>query len=180
MWLTRLRSWPPPYGLSPWVLVDSISKCPSSVDTAFSLIAVSNRVWTVRKSFGSWRNHCPRSSRPAWGYRLSWSRPSHPVRSQESWRTINMASRPILVLRTCRTRTTYLLRKTVQTILSILTCGYMGSQPEPKFRKITDRYYIILHSTNAVSNHHLQNAKISSHTQKWEHQIYICDETDRM
>ena len=70
-----------------------------------------------------------------------------------------MASRPILVLRTCRTRTTYLLRKTVQTILSILTCGYMGSQPEPKFRKITDRYYIILHFTNAVSNHHLQSAK---------------------
>ena len=52
----------------------------------------------------------------------------------------DMASRPILVLRTCRTRTTYLLRKTVQTILSILTCGYMGSQPEPNSRKITDKY----------------------------------------
>ena len=51
-----------------------------------------------------------------------------------------MASRPILVLRTCRTRTAYLLRKTMQTILSILTCGYMGYQPEPRFRKITDRY----------------------------------------
>jgi len=51
-----------------------------------------------------------------------------------------MASRPILVLRTCRTRTAYLLRKTMQTILSILTCGYMGYQPEPRFRKIADRY----------------------------------------
>ena len=51
-----------------------------------------------------------------------------------------MASRTTLVLRTCRTRGTYLLRKTVQTILSILTCGYIRSQPEQKSRKITDRY----------------------------------------
>ena len=51
-----------------------------------------------------------------------------------------MASRTSLVLRTCRTRGTYLLRKTVQTILSILTCGYIRSQPEQKSRKITDRY----------------------------------------
>ena len=51
-----------------------------------------------------------------------------------------MASRPILVLRTCRTRTTYLLRKTVQTILSILTCGYIRSQPGQKTREITDQY----------------------------------------
>ena len=48
-----------------------------------------------------------------------------------------MASRLILVL---RTRTTYLVRKTVQTILYILTCGHMGSQPEPESRKITDRF----------------------------------------
>ena len=57
-----------------------------------------------------------------------------------SYAPTDMASRPILVLRTCRTRTTYLLRRTVQTILSILTCGYMGSQPEPNARKITDRF----------------------------------------
>ena len=51
-----------------------------------------------------------------------------------------MASRTTLVLRTCRTRGTYLLRKTVQTILSILTCGYIRSQPEQKTREITDQY----------------------------------------
>ena len=48
-----------------------------------------------------------------------------------------MASRPILVL---RTRTTYLVRKTVQTILYILTCGHMGSQPGSESRRITDRF----------------------------------------
>ena len=55
-----------------------------------------------------------------------------------------MASRPILVLQVLRTRTTNLLRNTVQTILYILTCGHMGpdtwSQPEPKSQEITDRF----------------------------------------
>ena len=35
----------------------------------------------------------------------------------------------------------------------------------------------IPHFTSVVSNHHLQNAKISSHTQKWEPHMNICDET---
>ena len=46
----------------------------------------------------------------------------------------------------------------------------------------TDSYGVnqctpIPHFTSAVSNHHLQNAKISSHTQKWEPHMNICDET---
>ena len=51
-----------------------------------------------------------------------------------------MASRTTLVLSTCRARGTYLLKKAVQTLLSILTCGYVGSHPEHTTREITDRY----------------------------------------
>ena len=49
-----------------------------------------------------------------------------------------MASRTTLVLSNCRTRGTYFLKRGVETLLSILTCGYARSHPEQ--REITDRY----------------------------------------
>ena len=51
-----------------------------------------------------------------------------------------MASRTTLVLRNCRARGTYFLKRAVQTLLSILTCGYVGSHPEQMTREITARY----------------------------------------
>ena len=60
------------------------------------------------------------------------------LRLRSLQRLIDMASRTTLVLNTCRTRGTHLLRRTMGLLLSIISCGFIKSTPDE--REITERY----------------------------------------
>ena len=60
------------------------------------------------------------------------------LRSTSPKGDIDMASRTTLVLKSCRTRGYYLLRRTTEGLLQIISCGLMRSFPDD--REITDKY----------------------------------------